>query len=89
MPNTASAAKRLRQNVVRRARNRAVKSAIRSQCKKVLAAVADENSEQAEEMFRLAVKKLDQAVAKGVIHRNAAARKKSRLSARVKALKKR
>jgi len=89
MPNTASAAKRLRQNVVRRARNRAVKSAIRSQCKKVLAAVADGNSEQAEEMFRLAVKKLDQAVAKGVIHRNAAARKKSRLSARVKALKKR
>lgn len=87
MPNTTSAKKRLRQNVVRRSRNRAAKSALHTQCKKVLAAVESGNAEQAETELRLAAKKLDQAAAKHTIHRNAAARTKSRLSARVKAIK--
>ena len=59
MPNTASAKKRLRQNVVRRDRNRAVKTAVRSQIKKVREAVESGEIEKAEEEFRLAAKRLD------------------------------
>lgn len=87
MPNTKSAKKRLRQSTERRARNRATKSALKTQCKKVLAAVKEGNVEQAGTELRLAAKKLDQAAAKRTIHPNAAARTKSRLSARVKAAK--
>jgi small subunit ribosomal protein S20 len=53
----------------------------------VLVAVAAGNLEQARSEFRLAAKKLDRAAARKVIHRNAAARTKSRLSARIKAAK--
>jgi small subunit ribosomal protein S20 len=53
--------------------------------KKVGEALRDGNPESARELFRVATKKLDQAAAKGVIHRNAAARHKSRLAARLKA----
>lgn len=87
MPNTQSAKKRLRQDTVRRERNRAVKHAIRTQCRKVREAIQAGNLELAQAEFRLTAKKLDQAGAKRVIHRNAAARTKSRLSARIKALK--
>lgn len=87
MPNSASAKKRLRQNEVRRARNRAGRSALRTQIRKVRQAVADGNLEQAEEEFRKVVKKLDQAAAKKIIHDNASARTKSRLSKAVKGLK--
>jgi len=87
MPTTKSAKKRLRQNIVRRARNRSVKRSVRTQCRKVLQALKAGNLEEAEKQFRLATKKLDQAAAKHVIHRNAAARTKSRLSAKIKAAK--
>jgi small subunit ribosomal protein S20 len=87
MPNSNSAKKRLRQNVVHRDRNRATKSVIRGLIRKVLEAVAAGEVEQSEDNFRLAVKKLDKAAAKKVIHRNQAARLKSRLSAKIKALK--
>jgi small subunit ribosomal protein S20 len=87
MPTTKSAAKRLRQNIVRRTRNRAATRDLRTRCKRVAAAVAEENLAEAEAELRITAKKLDQAAAKGVIHRNAAARLKSRLSARVKAAK--
>ncbi len=87
MPNTKSAKKRLRQSLERRTRNRAVKSSLKTQIKKVLS-VADEGDAAATATeFRGATKKLDQAAAKGVIHRNKAARLKSRLSARLKAAK--
>jgi len=79
MPNTKSTAKRLRQDEVRKARNRSVKSALKTQVKKVASAVQEGNLEKAEAQFRLAAKKLDQAGAKNVMHKNAAARKKSRL----------
>jgi small subunit ribosomal protein S20 len=88
MPNTESAKKRLRQNVDRRLRNRAVKRTLRTQCRKVLEAIEASNAEQAQAELRLAATKLDRAAARKVIHRNAAARTKSRLSARIKALKK-
>jgi small subunit ribosomal protein S20 len=87
MPNTKSAKKRLRQSLERRARNRAVKSAVKTQIRKASDALAAGSAEQTQAEFRLAVKKLDQAASKGVLHRNTAARLKSRLSARVKAAK--
>lgn len=87
MPTRPSAKKRLRQSQERRTRNRAVKSEIRTQIRKVRSAVADGDAETCEAQFRLACKKLDQAAAKNVIHRNAASRTKSRLSAAIKTLK--
>ncbi|MEK6236016.1 MAG: 30S ribosomal protein S20 [Planctomycetales bacterium] len=87
MPNTKAAKKRLRQNITRRVRNRSWRTALRNQIKKVGAALESANVEASEAEFRVAVKKLDQAAAKRLIHRNAAARTKSRLSAKVKALK--
>ncbi len=83
MPNTKSAAKRLRQNIKRRARNRAVKHMVKTHCRRVLAAIQERDPVRAREEFRLAVKKIDQAAAKGVIHKNKAARLKSRLAQRL------
>lgn len=80
MPHTKSAKKRLRQNAKRRARNRAVKSALKTQLKKVQATATAEPVEKLKDQVRLAVKKLDQAAAKGVVHRNLVARKKSQLA---------
>jgi small subunit ribosomal protein S20 len=87
MPNSPSAKKRLRQSLDRRARNRTVRSALRTQIKKVRTAIAGGDAAASETEFRLAAKKLDQAAAKGVLHRNAAARLKSRLSKAIKGLK--
>jgi small subunit ribosomal protein S20 len=87
MPNIKSAKKRLKQSLIRRERNRSAKKSIRTECKKVVAAVTAGNVEQAEKELRTAAKLLDKSAAKRVIHRNAAARVKSRLSARVKTLK--
>lgn len=87
MPNIKSAKKRLKQSVARRQRNRSTKKAIHTECKKVLAAVKAGSPEQAETELRTAAKLLDQSAAKRVIHRNAAARVKSRLSAKIKAIK--
>jgi small subunit ribosomal protein S20 len=85
MPTTKSAAKRLRQNTLRRAQNRSTKRDVNTRVKRVEEALRDGNPEGARDLFRLATKKLDQAAAKGVIHRNAAARRKSRLAAKLKA----
>lgn len=87
MPNSASAKKRNRQSLVRRTRNRAAKSAIKSQVRKVRDAIAAPNLELAASEFRLAAKKLDQAAASGIVHANLAGRVKSRLSAAIKAAK--
>jgi small subunit ribosomal protein S20 len=85
MPNIKSAAKRLRQSIVRRQRNRTIKRAVKTQCRKVEDALEEGNADQVRAEFSLAAKKLDQAAAKGAIHRNAAARLKSRLAAKMKA----
>ena len=87
MPNTKSAKKRLRQNTACRASNRSVKRAVRTQCRKVREAVLAGDVERAETEFRLAAKRLDQAGAKNIIHPIAAARVKSRLSAKIRAIK--
>lgn len=87
MPNSNSAKKRLRQNLARRDHNRSIKSAVRTQIRKVRQAVAAGSVEESETEFRVVTRKLDQAASKNVIHANSAARTKSRLSAAIKALK--
>lgn len=88
MPNIKSAAKRLRQSRIRRTRNRAAKSSIKTQLKKVDDLLTSGNAAGATAEMPKTAKKLDQAAAKGIIHRNAAARLKSRLSRRLKTSKK-
>jgi len=87
MPSSNSAKKRLRQNIAQRERNRAIKRTLRNQCRKVREAIATGDADQAEAEFRLAAKRLDRAGARNIIHPNAAARVKSRLSVKIKALK--
>lgn len=86
MPSSNSAKKRMRLNAKQRLRNRARKSAMRNQMKRVVAALSDGDLDRARGEFQLATKKLDQAAAKNIIHKNAAARLKSRLARRVNAL---
>ena len=87
MPNSPSAKKRLRQSIDRRARNRVVRSTVRSQIKKLRGLIAAGDVAGSETEFRVTVKALDQAAAKNILHANSAARLKSRLSARIKAVK--
>ena len=87
MPTKTSAKKRLRQNTVHRTRNRAVKSALKTQLRKVRDAVADGKIPEAEAEYRTAAKKLDREGARNVIHRNKAARTKSRLQKLIKKAK--
>lgn len=87
MPNTKSANKRLLQNEQRRIHNRARRSEVRTQCRKVREAIKAADIEKAESEFRLAAKKLDKAGSSNLIHRNAVARLKSRMSRDIKALK--
>lgn len=84
MPNIKSAKKRLRQDRVRRLRNRSVKASLKTAVKRTRDAVAGGDLAKAEEMLRAAAKRFDQAAAKGVIHKNAASRTKSRLSALIR-----
>jgi small subunit ribosomal protein S20 len=85
MAHSRSAKKRVRQSEARRAANRAVKARFRSQLKKVLS-LAGTKGDGVEKEFRLLSKWLDKAAARNVIHRNAAARTKSRVAARIRAL---
>jgi small subunit ribosomal protein S20 len=85
MPQTKSAKKRLKQDIKRRAANRAGRSKLRTMVKKVDAALAAGDATAIKGAFQAAQKALDQAAAKGLIHDNAAARLKSRINARVKA----
>ena len=78
MANSKSALKRWRQSIVRRDRNRSIKSKTRTALGKAIAAIQDDAS-TAEEAVRGAVSALDRAAQAGVIHDNAAARGKSRL----------
>jgi small subunit ribosomal protein S20 len=87
MPHSASAKKRHRQNLRNRERNRATKSEIKTHVRKVLQSISAGDVAGATEHFRAAARKTDQAAAKKTIHRNRAARIKSRLSARLKAAK--
>lgn len=87
MPNTASAKKRLRQSEVLRLRNRSIKSAVRTQLKKVRAAIKNGDVAKAEDEYKLAAKKLDKAGARRVLHPNTSARYKSRLQKLIRGAK--
>ena len=80
MPNIKSAKKRVKVNETKAAQNKALKSALKTSMKKYEVAVASGNMEAAEETYTAAVKKIDQAVSHGIIHKNNAARKKSRFT---------
>lgn len=86
MANTAQARKRARQAEVRRKHNAAQRSEFRTHVKNVLKAVADNDREAAEKAYQTAVPFIDRAAGKGLIHRNRAARYKSRLTRRIRAL---
>ena len=86
MANTASARKRIRQTKRRTARNQARKSRMRTSVKKVEAAIAGGDKGAANAALAAAQPEMQRAAGKGVVHRNAVARKLSRLSARIKAL---
>ena len=79
MANTRSAVKRIKQSEKRRQRNRAARSAIRSSVKSARAALLAKSPESTAAVHD-AVRTLDQAVSRGVMHRNTAARKKSALA---------
>ncbi len=79
MPNIKSAKKRVLVAEVRRQRNMADKTRMKTQLKKFAAAVADGNKKAAERELLASVSVLDKTAAKGVIHKNAAARRKSNL----------
>jgi small subunit ribosomal protein S20 len=87
MPNIASAKKRMRQDVVRRLRNRSARSTLRTLIRQLREAIAAKKVDDCQTQFRVLTKKLDQAAAKNLIHANAAARTKSRLAKAIKALK--
>ncbi|MFN2607194.1 MAG: 30S ribosomal protein S20 [Acidimicrobiales bacterium] len=82
MANIRSQIKRNRQNEVRRLRNKAVRSEMKTRVKHAVAA-AEAGGEDSAESLRLAVKRIDSAAAKGVIHKNQAANRKARLMRRV------
>jgi len=82
-----SAIKRARQNETRRIRNKAVKTEVKTEIKKVLTAVAARDQETSQNVLREATSTISKAAAKGVIHKRAAARKISRLAKKVTALK--
>lgn len=86
MPNIKSAIKRVKTSEKRRALNASQKSALRSAVKTADQAIAGTDVDAAKAALITATKKLDKAVTKGLIHKNAAARKKSRLAKRLNAL---
>ena len=86
MPNIKSAIKRVKTTEARNAQNTTAKSAMRTAVKKVEAAVSTNDAAAAKEALVTAASKLDKAAAKGLIHKNAAARKKSRLMKKTNAL---
>ena len=85
MANTKSALKRMRQNEKRRVRNRAVRSGVRTTIKVARVALGD-TSRDVSALVAAAIRSLDKAVTKGVVHKNAAARKKSALTRRLASL---
>ena len=86
MANSPQARKRARQNTTRRLHNMSQRSAMRSSIKKFLKSVADSDKDGATTAYREAVSKIDSAASKGPHHRNRAARLKSRLNNRLRAI---
>lgn len=88
MATHKSAEKRHRQNEKRRVRNHALKARLRTLVKRVLTALDGKDTAAAETELRIAARALDKAVTKGVLHRNNASRRLSRLTLRLNGLRK-
>ena len=86
MANSPQARKRARQAEGRRARNMSLRSRVRTSIKKILSALHASDAEAAQAAFKAAQPEIDSMVNKGILSANKAARTKSRLNARVKAL---
>ena len=86
MPNIKSAKKRVLVNAAKAAQNKAQKSALKTDLKKFEAAVAGRNSSEPDAAYTVAVKAVDQAAAKGLLHRNNAANKKSAMTLKLNKL---
>lgn len=86
MPQHLSVEKRIRQNKTRNLRNRSVRSNLRSTIKKVTSSLEANNTEEALASLKEAIPTIDKAASKGILHKNNAARKKSRLMRKVNAL---
>lgn len=86
MPNHKSAEKRDRQNAVRNAINTTHRSRLRSTIKKLRTALASGNAQEAQALLPQTISVIDKSVQKGVLHRNAAARHKARLTGHVNEL---
>lgn len=86
MPNIASAKKRVRQAAASRMHNKHLRSRLRTYIKNVVNAIASGNREAAIAAYQAAVPVIDSTADKGIIHKNKAARHKSRLNAHIKAL---
>ena len=86
MPNIKSAKKRVKVNAVKSLHNQMFKSRMRTLVKKYDAALASGDKAAAQEAYKAAVKKIDKAVARGILHKNAAARKKSQFTKKLNAM---
>lgn len=84
MPNIKSAKKRVKVTAAKTLQNKMLNSALKTEIKKANAAIAANDPSKAEAV-KVAVKKIDQAVAKGILHKNTAARKKSSLDSKLNA----
>ena len=87
MANSAQARKRARQNTKRRQHNASQRSMVRTYIKRVNSAIEEKSYELATQAYNKAVPVIDRMADKGIIHKNKAARHKSRLNAAIKALK--
>ncbi len=86
MATIKSQIKRNRQNERRNERNKAVRSEMKTRSKQALAAAEAGDATTAEELLRVAQKRIDMAASNGVLHKNTAARRKARLTAQVRSL---
>ena len=86
MPNIKSAKKRVLVAQTKAAQNKAARSALKTNLKKFEAAVAEGNRSEADVAYKVAVKAVDQAAAKGLLHRNNAANKKSKMTIKLSKL---
>ncbi|MFL2553918.1 MAG: 30S ribosomal protein S20 [Candidatus Rariloculaceae bacterium] len=86
MANIRSAKKRARQNVVRRNRNMALRSRLRGALRKILTAIKVGDQNAANQVYKATAPEIDRLVSKGILRKNRAARYKSRLNAKIKAM---
>lgn len=86
MPNIKSAKKRARQSEVSRQLNKHARSGMRTKVKTVIYAIESGNKSEAETAYRIAVPAIDASVSKGIMHKNKAARHKSRLNGRIQSM---